>query len=56
MQDTKNFNYFSSIKNNVLLIYCEIKKVTHKVILNKTSKYTNYTNKIMRKFVNNASK
>jgi len=56
MQDTKDFNYFSFIKDNVLLIYCNIKRVTHKAIFDKTSKYTNYTNKVIRKLVNNASK
>jgi len=56
MQDTKDFNYFSLIKDNVLLIYCEIKRVTHKATFNKILRYTSYTNKIIRKFVNNASK
>jgi len=56
MQDTKNFNYFFSIKDDVLLIYREIKRVTHKAILNKTLKDTNYINKVIRKLVNNALK
>jgi len=56
MQDIKDFNNFSSIKDNVLLIYCEIKRVTHKATLNKTSKYIDYTNKVIRKIVNNALK
>jgi len=56
MQDTKDFNYFSLIKDDILLTHYEIKKVTHKAILNKTLKYTNYINKVMRKFVNNALK
>jgi len=56
MQDTKDFNYFFLIKNNVLLIYREIKRVTHKATFNKTSKHINYINKVIRKFVNNALK
>jgi len=56
MQDTKDFNYFSSIKDNNLLIHCKIKKIMHKATLNKTSKHTSYTNKIMRKLVNNLLK
>jgi len=56
MQDTKDFNYFSLIKNNVLLIYREIRRIMHKIILNKTLRYINYTNKVMRKLVNNALK
>jgi len=56
MQDIKDFNYFSSIKDNVLLTYREIKRVTYKTTFNKTLKYTNYTNRVMRKFVNNALK
>jgi len=56
MQDTKDFNYFSSIKDDILLIYREIKKVTYKATLDKISKYTNYINKIIYKLVNNASK
>jgi len=56
MQNTKDFNYFSLIKDDVSLIHCEIKRVTHKAIFDKTLKHTNYTNKVMRKFINNASK
>jgi len=56
MQDTKDFNYFSSIKDDILLIYREIKKVTHKIIFNKILKHTNYTNRVIRKLINNASK
>jgi len=56
MQDTKDFNYFFLIKDNILLTYCEIKRVTHKATFNKTLEYTSYTNKVMRKFINNALK
>jgi len=54
MQDTKKFNYFFSIEDNISLIYREIKKITYKTIFAKILKYINYTNKIMRKFVDNA--
>jgi len=56
MQDIKNFNYFFLIKDNILLTYREIKRVTHKATFNKTSKYIDYKNRVMRKFVNNALK
>jgi len=56
MQDTKDFNYLFSIKNNVSLTYREIKRVTHKAIFNKILKHTNYINKVMHKLVNDASK
>jgi len=56
MQDIEDFDYLSSIKDNALLIYREIRKIIYKTILNKTLKYTNYTNRIMRKFVDNALK
>jgi len=56
MQNTKDFNYLFLIKDNVLLIYCEIKRVTYKTTFNKTSKYIDYTNKVIYKFVNNVSK
>jgi len=56
MQNTKDFDYFFSIKDDVLSIYRKIKRVTHKAILNKTLKYTSYINKVMRKLINNALK
>jgi len=56
MQNIKDFDLFFSIKDDISLIYRKIKKITHKTIFNKTSKYTSYTNKIMRKLVNNALK
>jgi len=56
MQDIEDFNYFFLIKNNVLLIHREIKKVIYKTTFDKISRYIDYTSKIIRKFVNNASK
>ncbi len=56
MQDTKDFNYFFSIEDNISLTYCEIKRVKYKAIFDKILRYTSYTNKVMRKLINNASK
>jgi len=56
IQNIKDFNYLSLIKDNILLIYREIKRATHKAIFNKILTHTNYTNKVMRQFVNNALK
>jgi len=56
MQDIKDFDYFFSIKDDVLLIYRKIKKVTYKTIFDKISRYIDYTNKTIRKFVNNVLK
>jgi len=56
MQNTKDLNYLFLIKNDILLIYREIKRVTYKVIFDKTSKYINYTNKVIYKLVNNVLK
>jgi len=56
MQNTKDFNYFSSIKDNVLLIYREIRRATYKTIFNKILEYIDYTNKIMRKLIDDALK
>jgi len=56
MQNTKDFDYFSSIENSVLLIYREIKRVIYKIALNKILKHIDYTNRVICKFVNNISK
>jgi len=56
MQDIEDFDYFFLIEDDVSLIYREIKRVTYKATLNKILKYTNYTNKVMCKFVNNTLK
>jgi len=56
MQDIKDFDYLFLINNNVLLTYCKIKRVIYKTTFNKVLKYINYTNKIMRKSINNALK
>ncbi len=55
MLNTENFKYSLLIENDVSLMHCKIKRIIYKMMLNKTSKHTKYTNKIMRKLVNNAS-
>jgi len=55
MLNTEDFKYSFSIENDTSLIHCKIKKVVYKMMFNKTSKHTEYTNKIMRRFVNDAS-
>jgi len=56
MQNTKNFEYSLLINDEFLSTYREIKQIIYKITLNKIFKQTNYTNKIMRKLVNNISK
>jgi len=55
MLNTKDFEYSFLIENDISLMHRKIKRVIYKAMLNKTSKYTEYTNKIMRKLVDNAS-
>ena len=56
MQDTKNFEYLLLVNNRFLLTHREIKQAIYKVVLNKIFNQTNYTNKVMRKLVDDASK
>ena len=56
MNDIENFDYSLSIKTNVSLTNREIKRVTYKTTSNKISKHIDYTNKVMRKLVDDASK
>ncbi len=55
MLNTEDFKYSFSIENNVSLMHCKIKRVIYKTTLNKTSKHTEYTNKIMRKLIDDTS-
>jgi len=55
MLNTIDFKYLLSIEDDVLLMHHKIKKVIYKVISDKTSRHTRYTNKIMRRLVDNAS-
>lgn len=56
MHSMKDFEYLFSIENDASLTHREIKWIAYKITLNKTSKYTKYMNRIMRKFINNALK
>jgi len=56
MLNTKDFKYSLSIENDASLMHCKIKKVIYKIMLNKISKHTEYTNKIMCKLVDDALK
>ena len=55
MLNTEDFKYLFSIENDVSLIHCKIKRVIYKMMLNKTSKHTEYINRIMRRLVDDAS-
>ncbi len=55
MLNTENFKYLLSIENDVSLMHRKIKRVIYKMMLNKTSRHTEYINKIMRKLVNDTS-
>ncbi len=55
MLNTEDFKYSLLIENDASLMHHKIKKVIYKMMLNKTLKYTEYTNKIMRRLVDNAS-
>jgi len=51
MLNTIDFEYSLSIENDVLLMHHEIKRVIYKAIFDKTSRYTKYINKIMRRLI-----
>jgi len=55
MLNTKDFKYSFLIENDILLMHCKIKRVIYKMMFNKTSRYTEYINRIMCKLVNNMS-
>ncbi len=55
MLNTEDFEYLFLIENDVSLMHCKIKRVIYKMMLNKTSKHTEYTNKIMRRLIENMS-
>lgn len=56
MQNTKDFEYLLSIENDASLTYREIKQTIYKTTLDKALKHTRYTNRIVRRLINNASK
>ncbi len=55
MLNTEDFKYSLLIKNDVSLMHHKIKRVIYKMTLNKTLKHTEYTNKIMRRLVDDMS-
>jgi len=55
MLNTINFKYSFSIENDALLIHHKIKRVVYKVTSDKTLKHMRYTNRIMRRLVNDVS-
>ncbi len=56
MLNTEDFKYSFLIENDISLMHCKIKRIIYKTMLNKTSRYTEYINKIMRKLVDDTSK
>ena len=56
MLNTEDFEYSFLIENDASLIHCKIKRVIYKMMLNKTSRYTEYINRIMRRLLNDMSK
>jgi len=55
MLNTINFEYSFSIEDDILLTHHKIKRVVYKATSDKTLKHMRYTNRIMRRLVNNAS-
>ena len=55
MLNTEDFKYSLLIENDILLMHCKIKRVIYKMMLNKTLKHTEYTNKIMCKLIDDTS-
>jgi len=50
-----NFEYSLLIKDDASLMHHKIKRVIYKVTSDKTSRHMRYTNKIMRRLVDNMS-
>ncbi len=55
MLNTIDFKYSLLIEDDILLMHCEIKRIIYKATSDKTSRYTRYINRIMRRLVNDAS-
>jgi len=55
MLNTEDFKYSLLIENDASLMHCKIKRIIYKMMLNKTLKHTEYTNKIMCRLVNDTS-
>lgn len=54
MQNIESFEYLLLVNNKFSLIYCEIRKIIYKITLDKISKQINYTNRIIRRLIDNA--
>ena len=54
MKNVENFNYLSSIDDDVSLSFREIKQITYKTTFDKTLEQINYINKIIRMLVDDA--
>jgi len=55
MQNTESFEYLLLVNNKFSLIYREIRKIIYKITSDKISEQINYTNRIIRRLINNAS-
>ncbi len=55
MLNTEDFKYLLLIENDASLMHRKIKRVVYKITLNKTLKHTEYTNKIMRRLIDDTS-
>ena len=55
MLNTINFKYSFSIEDDILLMHREIKRVIYKATSDKMLKHMRYTNRIMRRLVDNTS-
>jgi len=55
MQNTESFEYLLSVNNKFSLIYREIRKIIYKITSDKISEQINYTNRIIRRLIDNAS-
>ena len=55
MLNTINFEYLLSLEDDISLMHHEIKRVVYKATSDKTLKHTKYTNRIMRRLVNDMS-
>ncbi len=51
-----NFKYSFLIKDDALLMHHKIKRIIYKMTFDKMLKHMKYTNKIMRKLIDNTSK
>ena len=56
IKDIKIFFYFTSISNEKTITSCKIIKTIYKVKLNKALKINKITNRILRQFINVATK